>query len=225
MRVLTTEQGTREWERARKGRVTASAIGNVLAGLGTKTRREYRDSLVLDLEGVEDFADTSPWFLHGRMYEDHARGWYNWEVQDVTAMGFVLHESYNWLGASPDGGVPAKRGGIEIKCRKTLRSYHDACIKPPSRLYLSQMQATMWVCGWEWIDYVNYWRDDATKKEQGHVRRIMRDNGRIRELEDAALLFWREVVMQYRRAHPDAPIVFPFDQQSTDHNEGDDYGI
>ena len=209
MRILTTTQGTDEWDAARKGRITASSIGNVLAGKGTKTRFNYRMQLVLDLEGVADFKDSAIWFEAGRLYEGHARGWYDWNQAAVTETGFVLHDTYNWLGASPDGFV-GDDGMIEIKYRKTLETFHDSNIKNVPRGYLSQMQTGMFVCNRQWCDYVNYWRCDATQREQAHVRRIYRDEGRIRELEDAALIFWMETIELYRKRNGKDQFEFPF---------------
>jgi hypothetical protein len=166
--------------------------------------------LCLDLEGVEDFRDSAIWFEDGRRYEGHARGWYDWNVATVAETGFVLHDEYNWLGASPDGLV-GDDGCIEIKFRKTLRTYHDSNIKNVPRGYESQMQTQMWVMDRKWCDYVNYWRDDAAQKEQAHVRRIYRDEGRIRELEEAALVFWAEVLALYRKRTGKETFLFPFD--------------
>jgi len=210
MRVLTEKQGDDLWDIARKGRITASSIGKVLAGKGTKGRYEYMLQLVMDLEGIEDFQDSASWFEDGRRYEGHARGWYDWNVKEVKETGFVLHDEYNWLGASPDGLV-GDDGMIEIKFRKTLKTYHDSNIKDPPRSYLSQMQTGMWVCNREWCDYVNYWRSDEHGKEQAHVRRIYRDEGRIRELEDAALVFWSEALTLFRKRTGKDQFLFPFD--------------
>lgn len=213
MRILTSEQGTDEWELARKGRITASSIGKVLAGSGTKSRYDYKYQLCMDLEGIEDFQDSAHWFEAGRMYEDHARGWYDWNVTEVTQTGFVLHDEYNWLGASPDGLI-GDDGCIEIKFRKSLKTFHDSNIKPIPRLYESQMHTEMWVCNRQWCDYVNYWRSDEHEKEQAHVRRIYRDEGRIRELEAAAILFWSEVLDFYRERTGKETFFFPFDNPS-----------
>lgn len=210
MRVLTDKQGTDAWEVARKGRITASAIGKILAGKGTKGRHDYKMQLVLDIEGIEDFRDSATWFEKGRTYEAHARGWYNWEREQVTETGFVLHDDYNWLGASPDGLV-GDDGCIEIKYREFLHTYNDANTKAIPRLYYSQMQAVMWICNRQWCDYVNYWRSDAHEKEQGNIRRIVRDDGRIRELEDAAFVFWGEVLEKYRERTGKETFEFPFD--------------
>lgn len=210
MRVLTATQGTPAWDAARKGRLTASAIGKILAGKGTKGRHQYMLDLCMDLEGIENFADSAEWFEKGRMYEGHARGWYNWEREKVTETGFVLHDEYNWLGCSPDGLV-GDDGCIEIKFREFLHTYHAANIKNTPRLYESQMQTVMWVCNRKWCDYVNYWRDDANQKEQGHIRRIYRDEGRIRELETAALNFWGETLTMYRKRSGKEQFIFPWD--------------
>lgn len=210
MRIITAKQGNDEWDAARKGRITASAIGKILAGKHTKGRHEYMLQLAMDLQGIEDFADSASWFEKGRMYEAHARGWYNWEREQVTEVGFVLHDEYNWLGCSPDGLI-GDDGCIEIKFREYLHTYHDSNIKPTPRLYESQMQTVMWICNRQWCDYVNYWRDDMTSKEQGHIRRIERDNGRIRELEDAAFVFWAETLALYSKRTNKETFTYPFD--------------
>ena len=211
MRILTDTQGTELWEVARKGRLTASAIGKILAGKGTKTRLNYIMDLVLDLEGVMDFRDSGSWFLAGRQYENHARGWYQWERQtDVQQTGFILHDEYNWIGCSPDGFVETD-GNIEIKYRKTLDTFNRSIVKPVPRMYQCQMQTQMWLCEKRWTDYINYWRNDQTGQEQGHIRRIMRDEAWIREIENAAFLFWQEVIDKYRERNGNVQFSYPWD--------------
>lgn len=214
MRVLCDTQGTDEWEVARKGRLTASNIGKILAGPNTKTRHDYIMDLVLDLEGVDDFRDSASWFEAGRRYEAHARGWYAWEKQvDVVETGFVLHDEYNWMGASPDGFPESidGDGNIEIKYRKSLTTFNDSIVKPIPRMYQCQMQTQMWVCGKRWTDYINYWRNDQTGQEQGHVRRIERDNAWIKEIENAAFLFWQAVIEKFRERNGNKQIAYPWD--------------
>lgn len=211
MRVLTRLQGTPEWHLARKGRITASCINKVLAGKGTKGRQEYGLQLVLDLENIADFADSASWYEEGRKYESYARGWYSWDKNaDVDETGFVLHPKYNWFGCSPDGLV-GDDGCLEIKYRKSTGTYEEAITKPIPRMYDYQMQAQMAVLEREWCDYVNYWRNDATGQEQGHTRRVHRDDGKIRELEEAAMLFWRDVVEYYQKRTGNDTFSFPWD--------------
>lgn len=212
MRVLTATQNTDDWYAARKGRITASNITKCLAGKNTKGRREYAMNIVLDLENVEDFRDDAPWFMEGRKYESYARGWYQWEHASVTEVGFVLHDEYNWLGASPDGLI-GDDGNLEIKYRKNLTTFNDAIVKPIPRAYLYQMQLQMFVCDCQWTAYVNYWRNEALKKEQGHVQIVERDDALISELEDAAFAFWGgDVLDLWRERNGDKPIEFPWDE-------------
>ena len=210
MLILTDKQGTELWEVARKGRLTASCIGKILAGPNTKTRHDYIHDLVLDLEGIQDFRDSGSWYLEGRKYEGHARGWYDWNHEPVVETGFILHDEYNWIGCSPDGFV-GNEGMVEIKFRKTLDTFDKSIIKPIPRVYRCQMQTQMWVCGKKWCDYTNYWRDDITGKEQGHVRRVVRDNAQIKELENAAFLFWEEVIKQYQERNGNVQFAYPWD--------------
>ena len=209
MRIMTKDQRSEAWKAARRGRITASNINAVLAGQNTKTRRNYIESIILDLEGIDDFADDAQWFALGRKHEPYAIGWYQYETgRTVSNTGFVLHDTYNWLGSSPDGLV-GRVGMIEAKFRVSLRTFHDACIKPIPRAYEYQMQANMWVCNRKWCDFINYWRSVDGKKEQGHVRRVVRDDARIKEIEAAALVFWRDLVREYHAQTGKDFITFP----------------
>ncbi len=216
MRVLTEEQGSENWLLARRGRITASEIDKALAGKNTKTRKQYIENRVLDLMGIADFRDDAKFFQLGRKHEPFMRGWYQDETGlDVRETGFVLHEEHNWLGVSPDGLVDPD-GGIEGKFRVSLRTFHDACIKPITRAYLYQMQACMWVTGRQWWDYVNYWRSYDGTKEQGHIRRVHRDEALINEIESAALVMWRDIVLEYFAQSGENEIVFPWDREKHD---------
>jgi len=180
MRILCTQQNTDEWELARKGRVTASMIDKVLAGKHTKGRFEYMLNLIMDLEGVADFKDVAPWFLKGKKYERDALGWYQVETDQVVhTTGFVLHDSFNWFGCSPDGLV-GNDGMVEMKYRSTPTTFEDA-----------------------------YYRNESGTQEQGHIRLIERDDAKIRELEEAALVFWLETVRKWKHRTGKEMIEFP----------------
>ena len=210
MRIITATQRTPAWYAARTGRVTASAISKVLAGKQTKARRGYISDLVLDLEGVpnRDDEDTPPWFIDGIFYEKHALGWYQWKRDvDVMAFGFCVHDDFDWLGCSPDGAVGAG-GGIEIKFRKSLKSYRDHINKHPATSVYAQIQCQMWIMGWQWVDYLNYWRDEKLEIEQGHIERIYRDQAYIdSQLYEYALAFWADVLSKYKARNGTKPFA------------------
>lgn len=174
MKIICGTQRTPEWYAARRGRITASEIQNVLAGVGTKSRDGYALRLVLDLEGVPDMTDSDPppWFLQGILHEGWVVGWYEWERNTtITRTGFVVHDIYDWLGCSPDGFV-GEDGMIECKYRTSLAQYYAATRRTTQH---KQIQMQLMVTGRAWCDEVNYWRtfaDDGTiARELGCIRR------------------------------------------------------
>jgi hypothetical protein len=218
MKIVCDKQNTPEWEAARMGKITASAIKCVLAKPTTKSYRLYVQELVLDLEGMPREPDDAPWYEAGRQWESWARGWYSWnKMIDVHETGFIVHDDYEWLGCSPDGLVMSEsthlldtgKGiiaptepiyGVEIKFRKYLHTFHEHVTKTTPAAY-DQMQASMLVTGLPCWDYVNFWRDDKMDLEQGHVRRIYRDEARINKILERAMKCRADVlrrVMQRR---------------------------
>jgi hypothetical protein len=190
VKIVCEAQNTPEWDAARMGKITASAIKCVLAKPNTKSYRLYVQELVLDLEGMPREPDDAPWYLAGRQWESWARGWYSWnKMIDVHETGFIVHDDYEWLGCSPDGFVMDGKKiiyGVEIKFRKYLHTFHEHVTKTTPAAY-DQMQCSMLVTGLPCWDYVNFWRDDKMDLEQGHVRRIYRDEARINKILERAI--------------------------------------
>lgn len=216
MRELCKQQRNEEWFLARKGRITASNMDKVLANKGTKGRHQYLTDLILDLENIPDFRDDAPWFEAGRVNEEAVLLYYmDKHLQTVEHTGFVLHPTWDFFGCSPDGLV-GDDGMVEAKYRSTLKTFHDACVKPISRAYMYQIQSQMICCERRWVDYVNYWRSDNGLKEQGHVQRIEFDPALAKEAENAVMAFWGEVFDTYKARAGVAPI-FPWDRRSDNH--------
>ncbi len=181
MRILCTEQGTPEWHKAKAGVISASCAQIALAGPGTKTRRRYIEKLADDREGIPDFdtAEPPPWFTDGRFYESWARGWYSFKYDtDVEETGFVVHDDYSWIGCSPDGLI-GDDGLLEIKYRKTLRTFKQHAALRANASVIAQVQTQLFVTGRKWCDYVNYWRSDDHEVEKGFRERIERDQAYI----------------------------------------------
>lgn len=202
MRILCTEQGTPEWHKAKSGKFSASCAQIAMMGDGTKGRRNYIEKLADDLEGIPNFDDEDdpPWFRDGRYYESWARGWYAWEHNvEVGQTGFVVHDDYDFVGCSPDGLV-GDDGLIEIKYRKTIKSFKDHAQAQMTRPVIAQIQTQIWVCNRKWCDYVNYWRSDDHEKEMGHSQRIYRDDAYIGNvLVPAIVRLWSDVRLELRR--------------------------
>jgi len=184
MRIICDAQHTPEWHEAKAPRITASEARICLMATNTKTYRRYVHQLADARMGIPDFEDedTQPWHVDGIYYESWARGWYSWNRDaTVTEVGFVVSEDYDWLGCSPDGlsRIGDDEGNLEIKYRKTIRTFDSHAKVGEVKSVYPQVQTQMLVCGTQWCDYVNYWRSDEHEKEKGHVQRIHRDQSYI----------------------------------------------
>jgi len=194
MRILCTEQGTPEWHKFRAGRITASRMQKVLSKPDTIGYKELQSELVLDLSGVDQFIDDDkPWFAHGKENEPHARAAYSWQYNHIVeTTGFIIHDSIEYVGCSPDGLLIGEDGLAEFKCRAFLRTYHKAVKSKPGDK--AQLQGQLWICGRDFNDYVNYWRDDDNDIEKVHSQRVGRDEPYIKRLAEACERFYAEVI-------------------------------
>jgi len=112
-----SEQGSQEWLAERAGRVTASALSNVMMAKTAAGYQNYMAQLVCErLTGqpVETFKSAA--MEHGNDTEPQARAFYELETgNEVTEVGFIAHPVIEWSGASPDGLI-GDDGLVEIKC-------------------------------------------------------------------------------------------------------------
>ena len=174
MKVLCTEQGTKEWRELHAGRITASKAHVALMDPMTKGYKNLVRDLADDLDGIPNFEseEPPPWFTDGLYYESWARGWYSFNKDvDVEQTGLVVHDAYDWLGCSPDGLV-GDDGLLEIKYRKSLRTFKQHAALRANNSVIAQVQTQLFVTGRKWCDYVNYWRSDDQEVEQGFCERI-----------------------------------------------------
>jgi hypothetical protein len=201
MKVVCDTQRTPEWFAAKRGVISASAASYALAGRHTKGRRNYILKLADDLEGIPDFAeeDNPPWFTDGIYYESWARGWYSFKYGvDVKEIGFAVHDDYSFIGCSPDGLV-GDLGMVEIKYRKSIRTFKQHAAAEATNPVIAQLQTQMFVCDREWNDYTNYWRSVDHDREQGKVQRIYRNEAYIQNtLLPAFVKLWEDVQKELR---------------------------
>lgn len=197
--MVEVVQGSEDWQALRRRRLTASRMGDVMAGKTTKRYLDYQQQIAFELLGAEEEEESGPWFEHGKAMEPYARGAYQWKFGvDLTADVFFIHPDYDWMGCSPDGvRVDTFDHPVEIKCRAKLATYlqklHDqkrmgkieACYRP-------QVQAQMWVMGSPSIEFVNYYHDDDQQIRKLHVMTVARDEEYIAKMEERAIEFMIE---------------------------------
>jgi putative phage-type endonuclease len=193
------QQNSPEWFAARCGKVTASRIADVVAKTKTGVsamRVNYMAELLAErLTGlpVEGFkSEAMKW---GSEVEPEARAAYEfYRNQTVAEVGFVLHPNIDQSGASPDGFV-GEDGLVEIKCPNTATHMDTLLGQSVPAKYVNQMQWQMACTGRKWCDFASY---DPRMPEHLRlfVKRVDRDDKRIKELETEVAGFLLEIAVK-----------------------------
>ena len=191
------EQRSDDWFAARRGKVTASRINDVMSTLKSggeaASRKNYRAQLV-----VERLTDqTGESYINGAMQwgidnEDAARECYQFtRGVYVEEVGFIDHPTIPMCGASPDGLV-GDGGLLEIKCPDTATHIDWLLAGVVPAEHITQMQWQMDCANRGWCDFVSY--DPRMPVElQLFIVRLMRDNDRIEAISKAVVTFLGEV--------------------------------
>lgn len=212
-KLIHVQQDTDEWYALRRTRITASRLADVMAKPGTKRYDGYMNEITLELLGHTEVEESPEWFRHGREMEPNALRLYGLRYKkEILHDCFLVHKDYDWLGASPDileseGGENPDAGG-EVKCRKLYKNYRDAIARGrkfheagnplgiPEPGYRFQIQGGMWLTGFDYWWYVNYYEDKHGDVRIGRAR-IPRDQALIDQMEERCLAFMKEC---YERA-------------------------
>ena len=189
---MSDTQRTPEWYSSRCGRVTASAISNVMMEKTKAGYRNYMAQLVCErLTGQPTEGYTSPAMQHGIDTEAEARAAYSARVgQLVEEVGFIKHPKLE-AGASPDGLVGTD-GLVEIKCLQPAASLDIIESKKVPTEHRLQMMWQMAVTGRDWCDYVVY-QPKLPERLRLHIIRVHRDQPAILEITQAVTNFLFEV--------------------------------
>lgn len=199
MQQSSHAQGSDGWHEDRRGMLTASRFGDVMAGKQTKRYQGYMREIVLELSGAPVFKDDAEWFEHGLEHEAEGIGAYAFHKGVlVKESGFVQSPALSFVGCSPDGLV--EDGGLELKCRSSLKAHHKTVKAGIDSNYKHQVQGCMWICGAEWWDFVSYYVPDSENNDAPitdlHIHRVYPDVSYINKLEVRLQEFWDEVQQQ-----------------------------
>ena len=168
------EQRTPEWHSARRGRITASAVGGILGHAPTVSRADILRRMVRDAHGAEAEFNGNIVTDYGTINEDGALIDYRMETgNDVELVGFI--EKDEWAGCSPDGLI-GDNGGLEVKCpfgkRKDAVPQFKFLADQPH--YYDQVQFSLWVTGREWWHFFQ-WAPGGTMLEYVEPDQAWRD--------------------------------------------------
>ena len=187
-----SEQGGQEWLAERAGRVTASALSNVMMAKTAAGYQNYMAQLVCErLTGEPTETYVSPAMQHGIDTEDEARAAYmarNAVIVDQT--GFVRHSKLE-AGCSPDGLV-GDEGLIEIKCVQPATALDLLESKKVPTDHYNQIQWQLAVTGRDWCDYVVY-QPKLPERLRLNVIRVTRNQADILNMTEKVEKFLEEV--------------------------------
>ena len=173
------DQNSEEWDTLRLGKFTASSFKDVFAATSTSTYQNRIKQVAYEkLTGEHPEFFVSDYMDRGHELEPFAREQYETTTFSIIKDGgfFELNE---WVGASPDGIIDGMNAGIEIKspAYSTMMDYLKSRKLPST--YKWQVYGQMWVCGFDFIDFVAY-----HPKLPFLITRIDRDEKIIKELSD-----------------------------------------
>lgn len=157
--TLDCEQGSEEWLAARLGIPTATGFENIVTATGKKSASYIKYMAELIEESILGGGDTfkSDFMERGNKLEPQARAAYEFLTgNDVIQVGGVYLNEDREVMVSPDGLIPNLKKGLEIKCPKMSTHIRYLLEGGVPAEYVIQVQANLWVTGYETWDFVSY---------------------------------------------------------------------
>ena len=198
-------QGTPEWLQLRLGHVTASRVADIMAKTKTgpsASRQNYLIELAIQrVTGVVEESYKNEAMTRGQEEEPKARQAYELLTETfVEEVPFVKHKTIEWFGCSPDGIIKNNDGTYNLlEIKNPNSATHWSYIKegePPTK-YKIQIMAQMACTGAQWCDFFSY--DSRMPEGSRHfLKRMMRDNKFIEEMEKEVKTFLDEVADEVR---------------------------
>lgn len=199
MRVLKgIKQGTPEWLKVKLGVISGTRIKKIKS----TTNMTLLDELCAERgsEYVED-SFTSDAMQRGKDMEPYAIKAYEKHTGfKVTAIGFGLHDKYDWWGISPDGFIMQHRKrkrAIEIKCPNTSTHFRYCRMgKLPTDYRHQVLNYFMCEPDCEAVDFISF--DPRYKPKPLLIITTTREEVKdeLIELEAEITAFWEKVIKE-----------------------------
>ncbi len=162
MKFHNVDQNSEEWYKLRAGKFTASSIKDLFSKPGTATYKNVISKIAIERvlgRRPEDAGISTQYMERGHELEPEAIAMYEEETFSECSNGGFFQLG-KWLGASPDALINGEKHGLEAKCPafNTMIGYS---LDPESlkKTYYKQVQAQIYVCGFEWVDLIAYHPD------------------------------------------------------------------
>jgi putative phage-type endonuclease len=189
-------QGSDEWFEARLGKVTASRISDVVAqtksGWGASRARYMGELIAETMTKTPTPSYSNSAMQWGLETEPEAADAYAFITDaELEMVGFVNHPKIDRSGCSPDRLI-GKDGLVEIKCPLTHTHIETLLNGKVPKKYICQMQWQMACTERKWCDFVSF-DPRMPPASQLFIKRVERDEERIKELENMVVEFLTEM--------------------------------
>jgi len=186
------KQRTAEWYNARKGRITASAVGAIMRLSPHSSREAVMKRMIKEYRGEESKQLDNVALAYGIFHEAGAIVEFEMETGlKVTPASFVPYGI--WLGASPDGYV-SDGALIEVKCPYRLKDGGEHIGIDKQRHYYAQVQMQLLCTGYDRA-YFFQWSPNSTMTET-----VERDDAFIAEMLVELRAFWSEYIIRREKS-------------------------
>lgn len=192
-------QGSDQWKALRVGMVTGTVIASLM-GTPAAYKKAVQAMVAERLTGKRASVKATGSMKQGVEREPFARMWYEERTgRIVEEVAFVQHD---WMkvGVSPDGMILGEQRLVEFKspeqdAHSEYLLYEDY---PKTGPYYGQMQAQLWITGYELCDFCSFNPDFTHEGLQGHIVEVARDEVYIAQLEDKVATFLFEVSVKVK---------------------------
>lgn len=157
MRIINVEQRSEEWLESRTGVITGTRLKSAFA---TDPKSLIYELIAERLAPAKESVATESMERGAQLEEDALVVWESATGYTATTIGFVLHDTYDWLGCSPDALVQENGkyvGAVEVKCPDTKTHVKYMVENKIPSEYKYQVLNYFLVCDTiEWLDFVSY---------------------------------------------------------------------
>ncbi len=160
MIVSNVVQMSEEWFVEKAGVPSASHFGEILSATGkiSKQSKNYMYRLAAERilgRSIETYQSAD--MKRGIELEPKARSLYQLrKLVEVKEVGMVYPDEQKKYSCSPDGDIPQKEKGLEIKCPKEHTHIDYLLNNKLPAIYFPQVQGSMAVTGYKTWDFMSY---------------------------------------------------------------------
>lgn len=195
--IVTAEQRSPEWFKARLGRLTGSRAADMLATIKTgeaAARRDLRVQLAVErlTNSLQEDVFVNAAMQRGVECEPLAFAAYESRTGTMAMRtGFLAHNTHR-AGCSLDGHIGDFEGILEVKCPKSATHLGYLRGNGVPSAYLPQITHNLWVSGAAWCDFLSF--DDRFPPQlQTFLCRVHAADLDLAGYEKKALAFLAEV--------------------------------